>query len=437
MLSGLSNSEAHLIFKTLPYPFLSKTTAMDAQARSQLSVFQDEDWMTHGYTEPLRDKLSGSPLTEPVNKIFSYLLDQPAPATPNGPRNRWGQLSPEEYDVLRPTLRLASRFIQSDMAIDCLYHITHAKRFFPQDGPKHKGLPVFCFRRGQENNHTKRTEAMYALAGLAGSFQFMATERDSGTPLDRDTHGRTSPLTVFYPNGVRILRNQRVKGLASVCKINHRYLKTLQDLLQHKAQNKFKILKLQFELAVTLTHELAHAINCAIDGGLRREYQRMGVSLTPVDSNEPLFDNQRVAELGFFLENEIFGGCIQQSLDEPNRPVLICEWPSFLLRDASMDPERTGPAPLSTQYLVSAYYIQNIQSQEFWTWRKLQDVDTFSFRIRKTVGCRHRYAGADADPSWGPDTSEDDRWPTAAGTPRVVRNGGDPSLIALKANEPL
>ncbi len=58
-------------------------------------------------------------------------------------------------------------------------------------------------------------------------------------------------------------------------------------------------------------------------------------------------------------------------MHNPDDPIFIADWPSFLVRSKGTHPERVPPRNMCYKYLVSTYYIQKSQDQEFWDTVKL------------------------------------------------------------------
>ncbi|CAD6574245.1 MAG: hypothetical protein ASARMPREDX12_006476 [Alectoria sarmentosa] len=154
----------------------------------------------------------------------------------------------------------------------------------------------------------------------------------------------------------------------------------------------FKIHKLYFAFALTTCHEAIHATNLAIESELFKIYIEMGQNVTRVAFNERIHEGQRVAELGYFWEDKVFGGACTQTVAKTQDPLFLADWPSWLHRDKESDPERALPRKICYRYLVSAYYIQNIQTQEFWDTVKLEhSQDLLALRMRKTVALAATY----------------------------------------------
>lgn len=413
---------------------------MDTNTRSQYTEIQDEHWKSHGYTDPQRDESAGTPLDTDIHPMFSFELDR-APPTSNDKR-RWSQLTLSDYNLIRPVLRYTSAMLQSPQSENVIYFVVYGKRYIPKDLPMRKGLPIFEFHRHEVDRSIIHREVQEVLKKLAEIMRFYVSDEDVvTTQLSEGISAKTAAGTIHYPEGINITTREDKKGPAPFTVIHGAYLSNLKRLLLDPAQNKFKILKLQFEMSVTFCHELIHAINYAIDLDLLKFLIKRGPSAVgeKVDYNEPLYAGQRAAELGFFWENEVLGGSITGSRIDDNMPVTINEWPTFEKRDPeNPDPERAGPAPFSTSYLVSAYYIQNVQSQEFWDFFKQEHPDDHhALRIRKSVGTFKVYGNErdDYDRNWVPAGSIEFKWTPAPSTLRVLRDDGDASVCGARANE--
>lgn len=189
----------------------------------------------------------------------------------------------------------------------------------------------------------------------------------------------------------------------------------------------FKIHKLYFASALTACHEVIHVINFAIESELLKKYIEMGHNFTRVAFNEPIHEGQRVAELGYFWENKVIGGARIQTVANTQNPLFLANWPSWLNRDKESDPERALPRKVCYRYLVSTYYIQNIQTQEFWDTVKLEHSQDLALRMRKTVALAAWYQGTDIDPTWDSQAPENRPRTVGKNLVRVLNNDADPS----------
>ncbi|CAF9941529.1 MAG: hypothetical protein ALECFALPRED_009172 [Alectoria fallacina] len=399
---------------------------MNTSTRKKYFSLKPEDWISHGYADPLRDRPVGSKLTNDVHPMFSYELDE----SPGGgtTKARWGQLTMKEYELFDQPLRLATQLLESAPSADAICSIVYGNRYIPQDNLMHKGLAVFEFSQHSLSPPVMQERAGNVLKELGKSISFRVTDRDANMSLAGGDRGRTSPILPPYPDGVAITDRPELKGLASITLIQHEYLTTLEKLLPDSKGNHSKIRKLYFEFALTICHEVIHAINFAIESEFLKKYIEMGQNFTRVAFNEPIHEDQRVAELGYFWENEVFGGACAQTVVNTQDPLFLVDWPSWLNRDKESDPERALPRKLCYRYLVPTYYIQNIQTQEFWDTVKLEhSQDLLALRMRKTVALAAWYQEDDIDPTW--DWKAPENLPKTVGKNpiRVLNDYADPS----------
>ncbi|CAF9929173.1 hypothetical protein IMSHALPRED_007834 [Imshaugia aleurites] len=374
---------------------------------------KEEDWRSQGYTHPLRDKSVGSKLTNDIHSLFSYELDEVPPGSVT--KARWGKLELEEYKLLDQPLRLATQLIESAPSSDAICSITEGERYISPDNLSHSGLAVFEFRQHSLPSSAIREKASNILNQLGKTITFFVTNRDPITDVVGTSHGRTSPISLDHPEGVTITDRPEVKGLASMVAINRYYLNALKYPLLEAKKDEFLIPKIYFEFAVTICHEIMHAINFAIQSELLKKYIEMGTNFKKVPFNEPIHEGQRVAELGFFWEDKVFGGMCLHSGRHPEKGLFITDWPSWMVRDKEEDPERAPPKKLSVKFLVSTYYMKKIQTQEFWDKVNLEhSEDLLALRIRRRVGVMCLYTGTDFDLTWD--------WTAKENRPETVGN---------------
>ena len=407
---------------------------MDSKTQNYHDYVLSEDWFSHGYTRfDHREEKVGSKLTNEIHSMFGYELND----LPHGEHSkaRWGELTLEEYKLLDQPLRLATQWLESAPSSDAICSISYGDRYTPSDSPTFKGRLVSEFSKHSLPGAVVREKAANVLKRLGNSVMFQLTDRDAYTKLEEGTHGRTSALTVYHPEGIAVTDSPEKKGLASMVCIIPTYLTLLKELLNDPQNKRFQILKLYFELALTICHEVTHAIDFAVEFGLLKSYIEMGRKFHGVPFSEPFHKGQRVAEIGFFWENHVFGGACNQSIPNPEDVVFLVEWPSWVYRDKEANPERAPPRKLCFKWLVSIYYIQNSLIQEFWDEVKLQyPNDLLALRMRKTIGFKCESQGDDYDKTWNHNAPHNN--PKGQGHPlRVPWNEADPSPCSRLAND--
>ena len=392
-----------------------------------------DDWISHAYS-PIEeaDRRVGSKLENDIHSMFSFELDEvPDKAFTKA---RWGKLKLKEYELLCPSLRLATRLLESAPSSDAICSIIYGDRHPSPEKIVHKGVPVSEFHKHNLPPSDVREAAGKVLKRLAKSIRFQLKVTDNRPDEEDGSTGSTSGTTDGYPQGVIVSDRQQERGIASITTLDLRYLKMLKEMLVETLGKQFQILKVHFETALTICHEVMHAINFGLASNLLNIYIKMGNDVKPPPFNEPFHQGQDVAELGYFWENHVFGGACNQSVPIRENPVYVSEWPSWVFRDEKLQPEKAPPKRRVLMWLVSAYYIKNIQTQEFWDRIDVQhSQDLHALRIRKRVAVQRFLPSkfTDYDKTWDPNAPGN--W--LGDTPRLTYSDDDPSPGARLANE--
>ena len=406
---------------------------MNNKAREEHYEVKREDWISHAYT-PIEeaDKMVGSELENDIHPLFSLELDElPHNATTKA---RWGTLTLEEYELLCPTLRLATQFLKSHPSSDAICSIVHGDRHPSPEKIVHKGVPVAEFHKHKFPPSDVRKTAGKVLERLGKSIRFTLMDIENPPDDDNVANGRTIGITPGFPHGVAIHDGQQERGLASMVMLDTKFLNMLKELLLETLGKQFQILKLNFEIAITICHEVIHAINLALASDLLNYYLEKGDNVRPRPFAEPFYQGQDVAELGYFWESHVFGGACNQSMPVRENPVYLSEWPCWIFRDEEDQPEKVLPKRRALKWLVSGNYIKNIQTQEFWNRINiLHSQDLLALRIRKCVAvkCFIPPNYMDYDKTWDSDDPESE----IGESRRVPFTDDDPSPGARLANE--
>ena len=408
---------------------------MDNGARTDCSPVLPEDWVSHGYAHEYRDERVGHELVNDIHSMFSYELDH----IPRRARTkaRWGKLTREEYELLDQPLRLATQWLESAASSDAICSLVYGYRYTPPGNPTFRRAPVSEFCKHDLPFAIASRRARDVLDRLGDTIRFQATDRDEGLGMRQGVHGSTWPSTHFYPDGIAINGRPEKTGLACITRLHPDYLNVLKELLKEPWEKEFQILKLYFEIAITICHEVMHAIDFARETDLLKIYLEMGDNVRLVAFNEPFYEDQRVAEIGFFWENHVFGGAFNQSTPEPANAIFLGQWPSLLFRDKKHQPERTPPTRVCFRWLVSAYYIRNSLTQEFWDHVTVHHPhDLLALRVRRTLAHKVELEQDDDDYDKAWDHTDPMNVPPSCGHPnRVPWNEIDPSDCARRANE--
>ena len=228
-------------------------------------------------------------------------------------------------------------------------------------------------------------------------------------------------------------------GRGSKITVNDNFLKDLRELDSLDASPKTinQTLRLQFLMAVTLCHELVHAMNTSI--------------LWDEDTPEPYFRNQALNELGLAWEEEVFGGAIVNIQDHVWASN-DCQWPLFFTHfpcpqdyrmcrlELDLDQQdvfaRRQAKGSYTNYYVPMAWLVQLHKQANWK-RWTLATDTKMFRIPRRVGVQFENNEFPIDPNWSPSKSSEGDWPgDEQGKVFRVKRGG-PRRVGIRDSDPL
>ena len=374
---------------------------MDARTRDKYSTFTEEDWARLGYLDSPSSQEYGLGLTLSKLPIFHHRHHSRPPVG----HVIWPQYSDAQYEKLcaelDPALRLASAMLQSSASLDLIYMIIYAPRRLPRERIDYDGqavLEIEC----TGTNETRRNMAKKSLDRLAEFLSFtIEIPQDDGK---KNCDAIVSHSLALHSYGINIADDSGTpRGIASTICLNRNHLSKLTLLLAANGDNTSQILTLQFKLAVSICHNVVHAIGHAVDLALLLDsmmestYQDLATSgnsersIERVGSNEPFVEDEGVAELGYSWENAVLGGTVQWA-NQIKHPLFFSKWPSFL---TDGDYPRRAPYSRTTiQYVVPLHYLRNIHRQGFWD--NMKAGDTTALHIQELVGILA--TDPDADP---------------------------------------
>ena len=430
------------------YLELRQPLAMDASARSKLPAIRKEDWRKLGYARSQTNDADEG-LTNEIDPIFRYT--HPSRDVPI-----WINVTEEQYNELLvdilPMLRLATRMIRSAPSLNADYDLYYSPRVHPEKRVNYEDQSVLQIHRVETTKEywpqrmALATAALDRLAGVV-SFQILAKSQH---PALENTMGVTSIRLRVHPNGVNIQDDTNItKGIGSVITINQRLIAELQRLRKNKAlDNTLKINSLTFEGAVFLCHELFHTKYNAtdpavlLDAIVNRSLQsyaavrRLPMDLEIIGTNEPLWEDDSDAELGYVWEKYMFGGVHIQFEGDVDRCLFFSKWPSYWVGVNFR--RRRGWRGKMTRYVVPMHFILNLLRQKFWD--EMIEGDLTALHIKKWIGFRKNCDISEfVDPEWKTDDSSESEYPLRKSSdPRVCREkDGEilPDPSASRANE--
>ena len=347
----------------------------------------------------------------------------------NGKR-RW-TLKAKGYEEIKPVLRLASALLESPASIAFMHALLHSPRTKDHRTSQLAGFPCYEFQRSTlpipEGEHPGP-----ALVRLAKHVHWNVIDSDEqwgGT--DARNVPTYRPCVIADEISDESATGSRRHGFSSTIHIRQSIIVALIKSMRADSAS-VACLSQQVWVARLICHEVMHAFNTAVDSENVAAFQRAenmglagqrsaewsGVPRGPGGrySTEPFFDDQRIAEIGYCWENEVFGGELMHQGDTSAQflgPLIVLKWPHHnvgktLLTGATQGwvPRltRAGAKKSQTYYYVPAAYILDVTRREYWE-------GAGTAKIPKVVGARRR-AGSELrlDPDWFSDESSEGEW---------------------------
>ena len=399
---------------------------MDPTSRLAYPQFS-ADWKTLGYDDPLRTPNLATAIHPVLEKC-------------HGSYRRFGGTD-VEYEMIRPAIQLASNYLYSPKGCLFLYSLVYAKRkpvatkFNLNSGPiklenlefKVTDLPCTEFRRLDEYcpkrmNHIFEELAFYNMFGpkdmpmaggtalipkegktpfsrLQGIHSYLISGGDQDPPYKCSTQGILEKTHAnFYDHLGADMRGIGRRGNCTFIGFNSYFLQDIKKLIHNGQANSLQMLNIQFSLAITLCHEVAHAVVTASNSDVRKQMTstrctKLGFSVHwPV---EPFFEDQETAEIGYCWESETLGGKLMAPPPGfPEKFSSIVDWPEgdeHGNEEACVAYPQRGPRKnrLVDAFVVNMQYIQMVFCQDFWdTWARLPTAEErgLVLTVPRTVG---------------------------------------------------
>ena len=357
--------------------------------------FTLEEWLNLGYLEDVNARPNN--LTYPIHPALDF--------------RKWALTSPpltaSDREVMEPALRLASALLMSPASITFMHTLIYDRRELVNDSRTKKKLEVLP--EPLRYNKELRSRVEYFLNMAHKHCEYTWRDEKAGPPewaAAEMIYAYTQPFWLDkVPN----------YGYGSAIRVNSRFLESLH--LLNAAPLSTRILnhqlRLQLLLAVTLCHELMHALETA------RNPER--------EALEPYWGDQALNELGLAWEDVIFNGNLTEVMrDGMNAnnykigewPLTFCHFPAPHWFPGLVDDPNLGEAILDrkpakgsfTTYFVPMEWLSNIQQQASWD-RCVRSNSTALCYIPRNEGYQLLNNSWEVDPNWSPAQSSEGRWP--------------------------
>ena len=249
---------------------------MNRRARVQWPQYTDEDWKNLGYC----DRPPKYPdLTCNVHPIFAKFLD-------NGIRRFDG--TDEEYEKILPALQLATNYLYSPSARKYIYSIVYGDR---------RTVSVEGF--GSVEEFDEIDPSLYSSERMDRIWNQTADHHRFG-PCSFQI-GSVLAATYDIRGDGPDLKGTGCHGRATIIAFNPGWIVDINRLHASGRAQSMEMICIQFHLAMTFCHEVAHAV------GLANQPKPFEAGLA---LPEPFFKDEVGAELGFSFVNEILGGTL-------------------------------------------------------------------------------------------------------------------------------
>jgi len=198
----------------------------------------------------------------------------------------------KDYSAIEPSVRLASHLLKHPSLRPMLRTILKHGTMIPLREKESSGNSLYRYPDDSANEMTDDDIAYIDLAldELAGFVTFEAMEEHG--PADARTQ------IIIKRKSKRDHRTETLDGHRSRVEYSLELLERLEKASRPSSskQDKPLLLVWRFTLAVQLAHEVCHVLVNAKDGRLKRFHA------------EPFFHNALTAEVGFAMEETLFGG---------------------------------------------------------------------------------------------------------------------------------
>ena len=304
--------------------------------------------------------------------------------------------SQAEYEVIEPAIRLASNYLNSPNSSIFVNSLVYGER---------KPVPSRCNIGGQKFVANGKVVKI----GGAACTDVKRSENFSVDKIDYiwrqiALHCRFGPLSRRGCNGYCAhidrdgadVRGNGCHGPATFIAFHRKYLIDIYALIKFGKEHSLEMLNVQFSLAVTLCHEVGHAVGFASNWEYRRDVLSARISKIPdPPCVEPFYNGQHTAELGYAFVNEILDCNFSQYMDaQPQTFGQLSDWPNGWYHHSFAPyvlPNRDAPAKAKTYqvFILDMKYVQRVFRQDFWDslaqLPKPED-QGLALKIPKTVG---------------------------------------------------
>lgn len=337
----------------------------------------------------LQDSASDPTLPRPI-------LDNITGIHPIFRRQNWPNTPDVVFEYLKPSIRIASKILQMETVLALFYASGDDKNWNEEPKNdfmrKHESktqsqVDYYCTINPVPLDNNKTRDIMKDLVDMQSYIQFLFRA------LPFRVEAETQPRLQGKQEMPGLRRHRNKTSVAARMILNPKWAEYLEpgakvaSQILPGADDASALLRAQFNFALTLVHEFAHAWHYNV--------MRQG------DFDEPFRGSDRVAEAGYALEAQIMGDLLIEA--SGNNPCLSGapfgfssrKWPGDRWMDNNFEIEpHKGTAPAHgvfhyTHYGVPMDYIHQFFTNDFWN-RRVERFGQGAVRMPKPFGIRMR-----------------------------------------------
>lgn len=311
---------------------------------------------------------------------------------------RWKDVSKEDYELMLPSIKLASRFLDEPQVLtfvkgflaDKLQMINDDVAIQDAQQPLYtfQNIPMEDWAAKDKWNPESTWSKLWALKDCL-TLQFTSKLPNGCVAVTRSGNERS---TVAPHDGAK----------SAMILLSGQFLRVLQRKLEASqysepwepgSHDESALLRTQFAFAVTLVHEVMHALWITSTPPYKPKATPSGTPRSIPHPVEPFFRDGRMNELGACWENHVFGGMIHM-MGKPTGAIMpygLATVPFPGLNHAypwmidRFNPRKWG-IEWQTEYPIEMKYIRRMFTSELWD--EVQRYGIRKLRRKKKLGYR-------------------------------------------------
>ena len=337
----------------LPYRYRGVWAA--SQNPGRFSIWQ---LYTLGYLEYANARPNN--LTSPIHPVIDLEKWRRSPIDPNAK-----PLEDEDRRLIEPVLRLASAMFLSSVSVAFLHNVIYGKRHHLKEVSIRYKTHLYALDAPPRPCARMKNEFDEVISQISPHVHLYTTDFQDRESMGLHLNGRCKYIRnskISFSESTRL----RKGGRGSNIQINDAFLRQLRNLEKSETLKDINhTLRIQFGMALTICHELNHAVNAAVKP---RKHGKL-------HSVEPFCKDHNISELGFSWEEEVFDGLTHRMDSDHQWQMGVYHFPEpYHYRDKYGRFKRGEPPKSFTVYWLSMKWLARLNRQSAWNrWNQTQD----------------------------------------------------------------